>query len=204
MHRNVKAGRQKRKREVRNILPADQSKTYVSIYKLSCGLILILFTILPKTAFCQGIFQLDEQKILTNENLDYYLNALKSERFTMLKRKKDIPKFIKEQLPWINDKSIADKNEAYQATDVIMDESLPWRQFIFLCTNNHLFVATYVRGGVGEINYILFVKFRDHQVLDVWVGYGPCKKLNSIADILSCINKNQSKKNGLHSNFVDK
>ena len=147
-------------------------------------------------------FKINERKILSNANLDYYLKALKNEQFTPLVKRRDIPDFIKEQLPWINDKEMADIGQKYQATDVIQDENLPWRRLLFACNNKHVLVVTYVHGGFGTNYKILFVRYADRRVKDVWIGTTFCNDLVSVTNILRCIQENRNKKWGLNTNFV--
>ncbi len=162
-----------------------------------------LLSILASISFGQKQFKLDEQRILNNENLDYFISCLKSEKFEVLRGKDAIPLFIKRQLPWISDKQIADKSKPFQATDVIIDTALPLRQLMFACKNDHLLVMTYKKGGIGVRYKTLFVRFSKNIVTDVWVGSTFCEHLNSTGMILECIAKNRNRKWGLNTNILD-
>ena len=85
-----------------------------------------------------------------NENLDFFVNKLKSQHFTIHTKKQEIPSFIKEQLPFINNRNIANPKEEFQSTDVVMDTSLPDRQLVFLCNSEDVYVVTYEKGGIGS------------------------------------------------------
>ena len=113
-----------------------------------------------------------------------------------------MPDFIKKQLPWLNDASIADVDQEFQSTDEVMDTSLPWRKITFLCKSNDMLVVTYIKGGIGTNYKIAFIKYVNSKVVDVWVGTTFCSHLTSISAIKDCIKKNRNTEMGLNTNIV--
>ena len=166
-------------------------------------LFIISITGIKATCQTQSYFHIDERRVLLNENLDFFVNKLKSQHFTIHKGKQEIPSFIKEQLPFISDRNIANPDEKFEATDEIMDTSLPTRQLVFLCSSEDIYVVTYGKGGIGFNWKMLFIKYANKKVLDVWVGTTFCSNLTSVKNILDCIDKNRKKDMGLNTNIVD-
>ncbi|WP_417939520.1 hypothetical protein [Flavobacterium sp. RS13.1] len=67
--------------------------------------------------------------------------------------KDSIPKQFFQVLKAINgDEKIADKDEAYEATDNISDESIPTRQLKLLSKKNDQWRLVYEQGGIGTYN----------------------------------------------------
>ena len=51
---------------------------------------------------------------------------------------------------WNGEFKIANPNEDYCATDVVLDDSIPTRQLRFLCNNGNLWQMAYIQGGFGK------------------------------------------------------
>jgi hypothetical protein len=146
-------------------------------------------------------YQIDTAKILANENLDSFLIKIKQEDFEVSHDKKDIPDIIKKALDrWTGGFSIANPKESYNATDMRTDR-LPDRQLLFLAINQEIFLMSYLHGGIGEHGHILFVKFYDGQILDVWTGV--CEKdLDSKSQVLHYVKTRRNKDGGLNTNII--
>ncbi len=150
----------------------------------------------------QKVFNVDEDKILFNKNLEFYISRLNSAKFTILKSNKDIPRFIKDQLPFFNDRSIADTGGKYRLTDATIDSMLPDRKLVFLAKSKDVFIITYLKGG-GEItNHIAFVRTKENLVTDIWSGNG-CINCKSVKNILTYIQENKNRVWGLNNSTVD-
>jgi hypothetical protein len=146
-------------------------------------------------------YKIDTSKILLNENLDSFLTKLKDNTFQISKDKKDIPLFIKQQLECLaHNFSIANPNEQYNSTDVFT-EGLPSRQLLFLGTSEDVFAMTYLLGGFGTSAHIIFIKFKDDQIVDLWAGVSQ-QDLKSIHQILIYIKQHRDKHWGLNTNFI--
>jgi len=159
----------------------------MNIKKALCILCLIVIAI---NGQAQKPFQLNDQKILRNENLDYFVVKLQTEHFIKFNTKDKIPSFIKEQLPFINDSSIANPNEEYNATDVVLNEHLPWRQIRYGAISNDVLVLYYDKGGFASTNVVMLISFGNDIVKDVWISHSYCENINSISSVLDCININ--------------
>jgi hypothetical protein len=166
-------------------------------------ILVIFFTVTQIICFGQNNckYKIDTSKILFNENLDPFLIKIKQETFEVSRNKKDIPNFIITALDcWTNNFSIANPKELFNATDVRTD-NLPDRQLLFLATNQEIFLMTYLLSGIGEQTHILFIKFHDSQIIDLWTGV--ClENLNSKSQILNYIKTHRSKHWGLNTNII--
>ena len=149
----------------------------------------------------KNVYRIDTERILHNENLGDFLSKLKSERFKILRSKKDIPAFIKLQLPCFNDHAIADPDSAYNATDVFND-ALPWRSLIFLCKSKDVLVVVFEHGGVGAIDKIMLIEFANNIVTDLWCSSSDCGRLQSIQDIVKYVGQCRKKRDPHQSNMV--
>lgn len=161
---------------------------------------IFLFIGTSYNASCQQIFQINESRILKNENLDFFIKKLENEKFTTLKSKKEIPSFIKKQLPWLSDSTLADFNETYQEGCVVFEE-LPARKVTFLAKSEDVFIVSYVSGGFGTCSYTLLVFYSNKRIIDVWVAPSG-ENRRSVSEILTWINKERHSKHGIHSNIL--
>lgn len=118
-------------------------------------------------------FKIDKEKILKNENLDFFLNKLKNEKFDITNRKEDIPKHVFKQLECLNDEfTIANPNEDYQSSDIIdLDKKLPERGLIFYAKSKSTLVLYYsISIGPGITSKILFIEYNAEKIIDFWCG----------------------------------
>jgi len=187
-----------------NILSSEADPTHFDHDMVSPKfLIAILFTIISHNCVGQNncSYEIDVTKILLNENLDSFLLNIQREFFQNSQDKKDIPPFIKTALDcWTSNFSIANPKEPFNATDLHYN-ALADRQLLFLAASKDLFIMTYWLGGIGESIHILFIKFRDIQITDVWTGVGS-QKLKSIKQVLDYIQSHRYKDWGLNTNTI--
>ena len=171
--------------------------------KLTKGFLAIFVLILSLNSFGQKDcdYQIDTSKILSNQNLDSFLNRIQRETFSVNCNKNGIPSFIKKQLDcWTHNFSIANCKEPYNATDVY-DKKLPNRQLLFLALNNDLFIMTYLRGGIGGQTHIVFIRFHDSKIVDLWTGI--ClQELTTKNQVLNYIKTHRNKHLGLNTNMI--
>jgi len=165
-------------------------------------LYILLFIVASVHSQAQKPFQLNGQKILRNENLDFFVVKLQTEHFIKFNTKDKIPSFIKEQLPFINDSSIANPDEYYNATDAVMNDRLPWRQIQYGAISNDVLIVYYKKGGVASNDIILLVSFVENKVGDVWISHSYCENINSVSSVLDCININFKDK-AIESQILD-
>jgi len=144
---------------------------------------------------------IDTARILHNKNLDSFLSEIKKDSFKISYDKKDIPSFIKKQLDCLAHKfSLANPDERYQATDVIT-KKLPWRQLQFLALSDSIMILDYLSGGFAEQAHVVFVKFQNDKIIDLWSGRGFYYP-KSIKEILDYIEMFKDKENALNSKKI--
>jgi len=143
-------------------------------------------------------FKIDTAKVLINQNLDKLLSELQSDTFNTTNNKKDIPRFIKKQLNCLaHGFSIANPGQPYQATDVIF-KKLPRRQLVFLARSDNMLVMTYLKGGISLSRHVLFIKFKDKIITDLWSG-NCLNDMDTREGIINSLNNN--KECGLNTNI---
>ena len=116
-------------------------------------------------------FPINNQRILTNQNLDTFLHLFKTDSFVERNKKKHIPRFIKKELKCLaNDKfRIANPGKPYNEGDIISG-NLPMRQLVFLARSKDVFVMQYKKGGFASSNNLVCVIHNGKQILDLWKG----------------------------------
>lgn len=148
-------------------------------------------------------FTLDEASILSNKNLDAFLQKMEIEKFTTYTDKKAIPAFILKELECISGGfSLVNPKQPYQS-GCIMEKGVPQRQLIFLAMSKDIMVMTYATGGMGSSTHFLFVKFSSGKIVDLWTGVGGGKIVHkSVKEIINHINVYGHRFMGLNSNPI--
>ena len=162
---------------------------------------------------------INEKRILSNQNLDFFLKKLKTDTFTTDTDKRHIPVYIREKLRCLfgnttnpseelnaTDEIMANPSEDYNATDVISDVHLPWRQLLFFALNKskNVFLITYYKGGVGRSTITIMMRLSNqykNQVRDIWIGqtlFGG----STLPELIAFIQENRDKKDGVNTNMV--
>src|ERR1700754_5124540 len=77
---------------------------------------------------------IDEEKILNNENLGFFQKRLANDSFETYYNKTGIPDYIRGKLYCLVG-PMANPGENWQSTDVVYDETLPWRRLMFCAIN---------------------------------------------------------------------
>jgi hypothetical protein len=156
---------------------------------LFCIIILVFATI---PCYCQGNHKPAAPKTPLDKKLDFFVEKLRKEKFTVLKSKKDIPDFIKGQLTGFNDQSLADPGEKFQEpADSIVDSTLPGRKLVFLAKSNDLIVINYLRGGAKSGEHLALIQYKGEQIIDVLPRAG-CTNCTSIKAIIHFINMDRA------------
>ena len=146
-------------------------------------------------------FKIDKHKILSNLNLDKFVMELQNDNFEIHYDKKFIPDNLIKSLVCLNgDFSIANPKERYQS-NCVTNKKLPKRKLILLLKSKNNIVVTYFCGGFVTSVHILFLRFNNEKILDLWSG-SSTEKLSSKEDILRYIKENRNKKNGLNSSVI--
>jgi hypothetical protein len=85
--------------------------------------------------------------------------------------KDSIPKQLKYVLQALNGNTkIADKNEVYEATDNILDTTIPTRQLRMLARKNDNWRLVYKQGGTGTYYVYIQCKIKSDALYDLKVG----------------------------------
>jgi soluble P-type ATPase len=85
--------------------------------------------------------------------------------------KDSIPKQLYQVLKAINgDEKIADKDENYEATDNISNESIPTRQLRLLAKNNDKWRLVYEQGGIGTYQVYIECKIKNDSLFALRVA----------------------------------
>jgi len=170
-------------------------------FKILCTL--LIASAITNKSFCQKncSYTIDTAKILANKNLDSFLIKFEKDFFKITNNKNDIPKFIKRDLDCLaNDFSLANPGEPFQQTDVIF-QKLPWRQLVFLAKSKDLIVLSYLKGGWGLSQHLVFIKFKNEAIIDFWSGY--CSQgIKTKDQITDYIKKNRNVKSEFNSNII--
>jgi hypothetical protein len=85
--------------------------------------------------------------------------------------KDSIPKQLKYVLQALNGNTkIADKNEVYEATDNILDTTIPTRELRMLARKNDNWRLVYKQGGIGTYYVYIQCKIKSDSLHDLKVG----------------------------------
>jgi hypothetical protein len=81
------------------------------------------------------------------------------------------------------------------------NDKLPNRQLICQGNDGHLFLISYLTGGVGEIDHLILIKYTGTTITDFWTGT-LLKNVKNKAAIIKYLLANQKKHWGLNSNMI--
>lgn len=145
---------------------------------------------------------IDPMIILKNENLDAFIEDLKASRITLSSKLKSMPSAVKAFLEdYGGDKfTIANPGKDWNCC-CERNDALPNRQLICQGDDGHLFLISYLTGGIGEINHLILIRYDGKTITDFWTGtlwQSPNTK-NSIVEYLL---KNKNKHWGLNTNII--
>jgi len=166
---------------------------------------LILFQLFCNTISAQKKcdYSINESQILANKNLDFFIDKMEHDKFTVCNDKNAIPKSILKQLDCITDNfSIVNPGEKFQA-GCIAEKNTAKRQLIFLAKSKDIIVMSYATGGFGTSTHFLFIKFSSEKIEDLWTGVGMgIIKHTSITEIVKFIAMERKSEFGLNTNIV--
>jgi hypothetical protein len=164
---------------------------------------LIILLLFPILSFGQKStdFTIDTVKILTNENLDDFVQSLQIDTFQISTDKNAIPKHIKKQLDKLTKGfSIGNPNQDWQCC-CTSPRRLPERQLNFLAKSADVLVMTYKTGGLGVSTHLLLIRFNNNKIIDLWAGY--CwAEVSKVSDIVSYIDETRKHNRELNTNIV--
>lgn len=145
-------------------------------------------------------YKIDTTKILANENLENFLQSLKTNIFQNFSDKDAIPRVVKKQLSRLtNGFSIANPNKPFRCC-CTSPGRLPKRQLNFLAKSKDVLVLTYKTGGFAVSTHLLMIRFDNYKIIDLWSGY--CwAEIKNVDDIVSYVDESRKNNRGLNANI---
>ncbi len=164
-------------------------------------LIILGLLLFPICSLGQNNYTIDTVRILTNENLNNFVQNLKTDTFQISSDKDAIPRHIKKQLDKLaKGFSIGNPNQDWQCC-CTSPRHLPERQLNFLAKSENVLVMTYKTGGWGVSTHLLLIRFDHKNILDLWTGY--CwADVSKVSDIVSYIEETRKSNRELNTNIV--
>jgi len=146
---------------------------------------------------------IDQMVILKNKNLDFFIHDLQKSSLKLTYKRQGIPTLIQSFLESYsrNKFIIANPGEDWNCCDDNHDENKPDRQLICQGNDGHLFLISYLTGGVGEINHLILIQYQDDKIIDFWTGT-LWKNLKKKDDIIQYLLTNKKKHWGLNTNMI--
>lgn len=115
--------------------------------------------------------KIDGDIILNNKNLPLFIEDLKRPSISVYYKFGKVPSFIKSfliQLP--HDRfSIADPGKDWNCC-CEKDDHLPDRQMICGGMDKNLFFISYLTGGIGEMEHLILIRYKNNVITDFWTG----------------------------------
>jgi hypothetical protein len=114
---------------------------------------------------------IDPNVIIQNKNLDFFINDLQASYIKLSYKTGHIPRLISEFLESFSKKSftMADPGGDWNCC-CDNNAKLPNRQLICQGNDGHLFLMSYLSGGIGTINHIVLIQYNDNTITDFWAG----------------------------------
>lgn len=131
---------------------------------------------------------IDPKIIATNKNLRYFIADIKKASIKLSPKANTIPAVIKSFLTSYSKTgfALADAGSDWNCC-CDRDNSLPDRQVICQGTDGHLFMISYLTGGIGVVSRLILVKYNGDRIIDFWMANTTkaLKNKNSIIDYLT-------------------
>lgn len=165
----------------------------------------LLFTVHSYGQNCG--FEIDKEKIVTNSDLDYFLNKLATDEFEITNTTESIPEHLSEQLDCLADGfSIANPNEEFQSSDIIdPNRKLAERGLVFLAKSETILILYYgMSAGPGISSKFLFLDFDSKGIKKLWCGngIGIGLNMNTLEDVANRIKLYRGRTPGLQSGIM--
>lgn len=134
-----------------------------------------------------GNVYIDQQIILSNANLNGFVQTLKQEPISINYTTRAMPKFIKTFLQQYSTDNftIADTGQNWNCC-CDHDDKRPNRKLIAQGSNRHLYFISYLTGGEGETQHLVLIKYQGNTITDFWEGmlWGDLKTRDGIINSL--------------------
>lgn len=146
---------------------------------------------------------IDQMIILNNKNLDPFIHSLRLSKMKLSYKSDGIPQFIKMFLQSFShdEFSLANPGKNWNCCDDDHNDKLPDRKLICQGNDGHLFLISYLTGGIGEIDHLVLIKYNGTTITDFWTGT-LWKNLTTKSKIIDYLNKNKKKHTGLNGNVI--
>lgn len=148
-----------------------------------------------------GIPEIEEDRILSNRDLKYIIETIKTEKFKTYKQKQYIPKSVSKLLNiWYGDKvRFASNGDEYRKGCVVTNRKIPSREITTILKSETYFVMTYNHGGRAFHRHILFAELVNDKIAKtIWIG-NAFRTLETKDDIIFEL---ECERNYLHTNIV--
>jgi hypothetical protein len=179
-------------------------------------------------SYVNGLYQIDTNAILNNNNLQQLINELEKADLADKKTVTEIPLFIKSFLDSLIDNfSIANPGEDWKVgctslmeidnstqkkridqktgdtiiTVSIKTKDVPTRQLVYFGLGKEIALMTYYTGGIGKSEHILIFRFDNNKIVDFWCG-NILTDVTNKTKILKYLNDNKDKHWGLNTNII--
>lgn len=133
-----------------------------------------------------GIFVFRHAFKLESKNLSPVVIDLKAigrpgenATFDPVTRVKSLPKSVRDQLG-----AMADPGEDFQRTDVVVDESLPWKRLIFAGQSQKYWIVAYEHGGIGHSYFVAIFEIKNEDARIFWISSAQLSSLQQLKTAL--------------------
>ena len=96
----------------------------------------------------------------------------KSENWTKYSTKDSIPEVLIEKISHLSldNFTIANPNDNFNATDAVLDKNLPWRQLRLLCKSGDFWTIAYVHGGFASHYHVILAEILSNKIKQFKIG----------------------------------
>jgi|GEM_PF-1353918 len=147
-------------------------------------------------------YVIDTAAVLTNRRLDQLLSEVHQTDLIGHQSATALPPVIATFLERTQKEpvSIADVGEAYESTDLIMDD-LPRRQLTYLGIGGNVVLLAYNLGGFGVSERVLLFQLKDGEIVDFWTGSvkGNCHTKEAI---IRYLREHKDQRWGVNTNMI--
>jgi hypothetical protein len=148
------------------------------------------------------IVKIDEKVILKNENLQPFINDLRSQPLVLSNKIDDIPGFVKSFLKRLCGGRFTITNPgADWNCCCARDKNKPDRRLICVGRNSNIFVMSYETGGISKTNHLILLRYDGNKITDFWTGF-VSEYFKSKDDIVQYLTVNKDKHWGLNTNML--
>jgi hypothetical protein len=113
----------------------------------------------------------DQMIIVNDKNLNSFLQDLQNTPINLFYKVDNIPESVRSFLEsFSRDKFTIANPDANWNCCCDRDDSRPNRQLICQGSSGHLFMISYLTGGIGTVEHLVLLKLNKQQIIDFWTG----------------------------------